>query len=74
MIYILPSRKRNALAALFALQHIDSFDIKAKKGKTRQWIKRRETHGYYQNIIMEFSVEDLASFVVELRVRALNFV
>ena len=36
--YILPSRKRKALAALFGLQHIDSFDIKAKKEKIRQWI------------------------------------
>ena len=56
------SRKRKALAAVLALRLIDDLDIKTKKGMTSQWIKRRETHYYYQNIIIELSFEDLASF------------
>ena len=55
------SRKGKAVAALLALQFIDDCDVLAEKGKTRQWIKIRETSSYFQNILSEVSIEDFAS-------------
>ena len=37
---------------------IDSDDEKETRGKTRNWMKRRESHGYYNNIVQELLMED----------------
>ena len=37
---------------------IESDDEKPKRGKTREWIRRRKENGYFNNIIKELKVED----------------
>ena len=41
---------------------IDSDDEKETRGKTRNWMKRRESHGYYNNIVQELLMEDPVGF------------
>lgn len=51
------------LAAVIVLNElIDSDDEKPTRGKTRQWIRRREERGYFTNIIQELIVEDRHGF------------
>ena len=37
---------------------VDSDDEKPRRGKTRQWLKRRKEKGYFTNIIQELILED----------------
>ena len=41
---------------------MDSEDEKPRRGKTRNWIKRRHERGYVNNIIQELRVEDRFGF------------
>ena len=41
---------------------IDSDDEKETRGKTRNWMKRRESHGYYNNIVQELLMDDPVGF------------
>ena len=37
-------------------------DEKPRRGKTRDWIKRRKESGYFQNIFQELNLEDRIGF------------
>ena len=41
---------------------VDSNDGKPRRGKTREWIKRRRETGYLQNIFQELKVKDQMGF------------
>ena len=41
---------------------VDSDDEKPRRGKTREWIKRRRENGYLKNIFQELKVEDRMGF------------
>ena len=41
---------------------MDSDDQKPTRGKTREWFKRREQSGYFNNIVKELKVEDRLGF------------
>ena len=41
---------------------LDSDDEKPTRGKTRNWIKRREERGYFSNIVQELKIEDRLGF------------
>ena len=41
---------------------IDSDDEKPTRGKTREWVKRLEQSGYFNNIVKELNVEDRLGF------------
>ena len=41
---------------------MDSDDEKPTRGKTREWVKRREQSGYFNNIVKELKVEDRLEF------------
>ena len=41
---------------------IDSDDEKPTRGKTREWVKRLEQSGYFNNIVQELNVEDRLGF------------
>ena len=41
---------------------MDSDDEKPFREKTRQWVKRRNDQGYFNNIIKELRVEDRTGF------------
>ena len=45
-----------AVMVLTELVNLD--DKKTRRGKTREWIKRRRESGYFQNIFQESKVED----------------
>ena len=37
-------------------------DKKTGRGKTRQWIRRRDERGYFNNIVKELAIEDTAEY------------
>ena len=41
---------------------VDSDDERETRGKTRNWIRRRGSHGYFNNIIQELKIEDRTGF------------
>ena len=56
-------RKRKAVATLVILELTEDDDERGcKRGKTREWMKRREEQGYVENIVRELSVEDTAAY------------
>ena len=59
-----PTRKR-AISCLLVYQVFDDDDdknVKKRRGKTRNWIKRREKLGFFNNLFKELSVEDTETF------------
>ena len=49
-------------AVMVLTELVDSNDGKPRRGKTREWIKRRSETGYLQNIFQELKVEDQMGF------------
>ena len=47
-----------ALLGMIILESLKEKETKNKRGKTRQWIQRREEKGFYTNIVEELRVED----------------
>ena len=47
-----------ALLGVIILESLEEKETKNKRGKTRQWIQRREEKGFYTNIVEELPVED----------------
>ena len=43
-------------------EFVDPDDKKPRRGKTREWIKRRQQLNSFQNIIKELNVEDRCAF------------
>ena len=41
---------------------VDSDGEKPRRGKTRDWIKRRKEKGYFNNIVKELKIEDRFGF------------
>ena len=51
------------LAKLIVISElVDSDDERETTGKTRNWIRRRGSHGYFNNIIQELKIEDGTGF------------
>ena len=51
------------LATLVLLSElVDSDDEKPTRGPTRDWVKRRQNKGYFNNIIQELRIEDRLGF------------
>ena len=49
-------------AVMVLTELVDSNDRKPRRGKTREWIKRRRETDYLQNIFQELKVEDQMGF------------
>ena len=45
-------------AVMVLTELVNSDGKKTRRGKTREWIKRRRESGYFQNIFQESKVED----------------
>ena len=43
-----------AIATVLLFELVDSDDENSKKGKTRDWVKRRRRNGYFTNIVKKF--------------------
>ena len=54
--FVMPAYK-GAVVMVFS-ELVDLDDEKLRRGKTREWIKRRRESGYFQNIFQESKVED----------------
>ena len=52
------AEKTSAVLVLVLRELVDSDDEKPTRGKTREWVKRREQSGYFNNIVKELRVED----------------
>ena len=56
-----------ALLGVIILESLEEKETKNKRGKTRQWIQRREEKGFYTNIVEELRVEDTKTYEEMLR-------
>ena len=56
------AEKRNVVMVVLLNELVDSDDEKPTRGKTREWIKRREQKGYFHNIVLELKIEDRLGF------------
>ena len=56
-----------ALLGVNILESLEEKETKNKRGKTRQWIQRREEKGFYTNIVEELRVEDTKTYEEMLR-------
>ena len=66
--------KRKAVTAIVLATIIDETDCKGwKRGKTRQWMKRREERGYCSTIVRELQIEDSASYKEMMRMEHEQF-
>ena len=54
------------------LESLEEKKQRIKKGKTRQWIQRREEKRFYTNIVEELRVEDTKTHEEMLRMTHLN--
>ena len=48
---------KRAAAAIIITELLDDEDLCHRRGKTREWIKRREEKGAFSNIVKELGVE-----------------
>ena len=68
------ARKRKAAAALIILELVGEDEERScKRGRTREWIKRREEQGYFDNLVRELSIEDTAAFKEMMRMSHQEF-
>ena len=58
---------------LQSLELADSDDEKPTRGPTRSWIKRRKENGFFETIIKELILEDLAGFKEMFRMGYADF-
>ena len=54
------NKVRSLLAVFVAFEVLNHEDKKRGRGKTRQWIRRRDERGYFHNIVKELAIEDKA--------------
>ena len=62
-----------ALLGVIILESLEEKETKNKRGKTRQWIQRREEKGFYTNIVEELRVEDTKTYEEMLRMNYNTF-
>ena len=56
------NKVRSLLAVFVAFEVLNHEDKKRGRGKTRQWIRRRDERGYFNNIVKELAIEDTAQY------------
>lgn len=67
-------RKRKAAACLGVLLLCEEDECRAKRGKTRNWIKRRSEKGFFQNIVQELRIEDIQGYREMMRMAHEQFI
>ena len=63
-----------ALLGVIILESLEKKEAKNKRGKTKQWIQRREEKGFYTNIVEELQVEDTKAYGEMLRMNYDTFI
>eukprot|EP00112_Aurelia_sp_Birch-Aquarium-sp1_P024660 Seg788.16 transcript_id=Seg788.16/GoldUCD/mRNA.D3Y31 product="Protein ALP1-like" protein_id=Seg788.16/GoldUCD/D3Y31 len=62
------TRKRKAVAAILILESLEDDEGRTwKRGKTRNWIKRRDELGHFNTIIQELRMEDMPAYKEMMR-------
>ena len=56
------NKVRSLLAVFIAFEVLNHENKKRDRGKTRQWIIRRDERGYFNNIVNELAIEDAAEY------------
>ena len=56
------NKVRLLLAVFVAFEVLDHENKKRGRGKTRQWIRRRDERGYFNNIVKELAIEETAEY------------
>jgi len=67
-------RFKRCLSVLFVLDQLEEIEDRAsKRGKTRQWIRRRQENGYFTNIVRELAAEDTPAYHHMMRMKFEDF-
>ena len=53
---------RSQLAVFVAFEVLNHEDKRRGRRKTRQWIRRRDERGYFNNTVKELAIEDTAEY------------
>ena len=56
------NKVRSLLAVFVAFKVLNHEDKKRGREKTRQWIRRMDERGYFNNIVKELAIEDTAQY------------
>ena len=63
--------KRKAVAAVLISEFLVGDQV--KRGKTRDWVKRRNEQGLISNLVKELSIEDTSAFKEMMRINYEDF-
>ena len=67
------NKVRSLLAVFVAFEVLNDEDKKPERGKTRQWIRRRDERGYFNNIVKELAIEDTTEYKEMMRMSHADF-
>ena len=67
------NKVRSLLAVFAAFEVLNHENKKRRRGKTRQWIRRRDERGYFNNIVNELAIEDTAEYKDMMRMSHADF-
>ena len=67
------NKVRSLLAVFVAFEVLNHENKKRGRGKTRQWIRRRDERGYFNNIVKELAIEDTTEYKDMVRMSQADF-
>ena len=67
------NKVRSLLAVFVAFKVLNHENKKRGWGKTRQWIRRRDERGYFNNIVKELAIEDTTEYKDMVRMSQADF-
>ena len=70
---IIMDLKRKVAMILSIMEVVDDEEPKKYRGKTRQWVKRREERGMFNNIVHELTIEDSVAYRKMMRMKHEDF-
>ena len=71
--HLLKHHRQNSKTSIILSELADSDDEKPTRGPTRSWTKRRKENGFFETIIRELILEDLAGFKEMFRMGYADF-
>ena len=67
------NKVRSLLAVFVAFEVLNHENKKRGRGETRQWIRRRDERGYFNNIVKELALEDTTKYKDMVRMSQADF-
>ena len=67
------NKVRSLVAVFVSFEVLNDEDKKRGKGKTKQWIRRRDERPYFNNIVKELAIEDTAEYKDMMRMSHADF-